>query len=210
MLQVLDTGLPISVAPSRVSNAAACFEYMAGWADKIEGKIIPSDRLRVLDYAVPDPYPVVASILTWNGPVMALGMAVAPALAAGCCVVLKPPELAPFTSIYFARLCQEAGLPPGVLNVVPGGPDAGDALVRDSRVDKISFVGGIETAKRIQAAAAETLTPLCLELGGKSANIIFDDADVAKASLSAKSILANFGARLHPPREVACSELHLQ
>ena len=105
-------------------------------------------------------------------------MVVAPALAAGCSVVIKPPEAAPFACLRFGKLCEEAGLPPGVVNVVPGGPEAGDALVRHPGVDKISFVGGGAIGARIQAAAAESLTPLVLELGGKSAAIVFPDADL--------------------------------
>lgn len=193
LIQVLETGHPISVTPRRVLDGADRFEYVAGWADKLDGEVVPTRSGQVFDYALPDPYPVVACILTWNGPVIAFGQALAPALAAGCCVVLKPPELGPFSSIYFAKLCQEAGLPPGVLNVVPGGPDAGDALVRHPDVDKIGFVGGVQTAKRIQAAAAESLTPMCLELGGKSANLVFEDADLDKACRSAGAILANSG-----------------
>jgi acyl-CoA reductase-like NAD-dependent aldehyde dehydrogenase len=96
-------------------------------------------------------------------------------------VILKPPELAPFSSARFAEICLEAGLPPGVLNVVPGGPEAGDALVRHPGVDKISFTGGLETARRVMSAAAENLTPVAMELGGKSANIIFPDADLSVA-----------------------------
>ena len=119
---------------------------------------------------------MVAVIITWNGPIGFFGMSVSPVLAAGCCVVLKAPELAPFSSVLFAKLCLEAGLPPGVINVVTGGPDVGDALVRHPGIDKISFTGGTATAV-IQAAAAESLTPLVMELGGKSANIVFDDAD---------------------------------
>jgi aldehyde dehydrogenase (NAD+) len=110
---------------------------------------------------------------------------VQPALAAGCTVVMKPPELAPFGSNLFARLCLEAGLPPGVVNVVPGGPAAGDALVSHPDVDKISFTGGPRTARLIQAACAESLTPLVLELGGKSPCLVFPDADLPRAAISA-------------------------
>ena len=105
-----------------------------------------------------------------------------PALAAGNTVVAKPPEIAPFGAlIAFAELASEAGLPPGVVNVVPGGAVAGEALVRHPGVDKVSFTGGTTTARLVMAAAAETLTPLALELGGKSANIIFPDADLDAA-----------------------------
>jgi acyl-CoA reductase-like NAD-dependent aldehyde dehydrogenase len=111
-------------------------------------------------------------------------------LAAGCCVVIKPAELAPFSGTLFGQTCLEAGLPAGVVNVVPGGPDAGEALVRHPGISKISFTGGVETAKAIQAAAASSLTPLLLELGGKSANIVFADSDLETAASVAVSGLA--------------------
>jgi acyl-CoA reductase-like NAD-dependent aldehyde dehydrogenase len=116
---------------------------------------------------------------------MGMGQKVSPALAAGNTVVAKPPEISPFGALLFAELALEAGLPPGVLNVVPGGAVAGDALVRHPGVDKVSFTGGTETARAVMAAAAETLTPLALELGGKSANVIFADADLDLAVSSA-------------------------
>jgi len=134
-----------------------------------------------LDYTRPEPYGVVAVIIPWNGPVVSAAMKVAPALAAGNCVVLKPSELAPLSALRFGELCLEAGIPPGVVNVVPGGPEAGDRLVRHPGIGKISFTGGGATASRIMAAAAVRLTPLTLELGGKSALMIFDDANIDKA-----------------------------
>ena len=112
-------------------------------------------------------------------------MKVAPALAAGNCVVLKPAELAPLGPLRFAELCLEAGVPPGVVNVVTGGADAGAALVDDPRVAKISFTGGGATARRIMEAAARNLTPVVLELGGKSANVVFADADLDAAAVTA-------------------------
>jgi acyl-CoA reductase-like NAD-dependent aldehyde dehydrogenase len=113
---------------------------------------------------------------------VSVGMKVAPALAAGNCVVLKTPEQAPYTVARFGEIALEAGLPPGVLQVLPGGAEAGDRLVRHPDVHKISFTGGIGTAKKIMAAASDTLTPLVFELGGKSANIVFADADVEAVS----------------------------
>ena len=123
---------------------------------------------------------------------MGMGQKVAPALAAGNAVVVKAPELAPFGMLRFAELALEAGLPAGVLNVVVGDAVAGDALVRHAGIDKISFTGGTATARRIMAAAADHLTPLTLELGGKSANIIFPDADLD----TAVSVSAFLGAAL--------------
>ena len=109
---------------------------------------------------------------------MGMGQKVSPALAAGNTVVAKPPEISPFGALLFAELALEAGLPPGVLNVVPGGAVAGEALVRHPGVDKVSFTGGTATARQVMVAAAATLKPLALELGGKSANVIFPDADL--------------------------------
>jgi aldehyde dehydrogenase (NAD+) len=152
--------------------------YYAGWADKITGESINAYPFPGIDYTKPEPVGVVGVYVASNGPLGFFGMAAAPALAAGCAVIIKPPELAPFTSITFARLCLEAGLPPGVVNVVNGGPEVGNAIATHPGVDKITFTGGTATGKRLQAACAETLKPLVLELGGKSANIIFADADI--------------------------------
>lgn len=180
LVSTLEVGMVQPMAAFQAPRAAEWFDYYAGWADKIEGQLVPFPG--ALDYTVPEPVGVVAVIITWNGPTGSLGMKVAPALAAGCCVVLKPPELAPFSSNLFAQLCADAGLPPGVLSVVPGAPDAGDRLARRPGIDKISFTGGPATARLIQAAAAESLTPLVLELGGKSANLVLEDADLETAA----------------------------
>jgi aldehyde dehydrogenase (NAD+) len=179
----LENGTPISMARTHAASAAKWFDYYAGWVDKANGDVI--QMTGSLNYTLLEPCGVVAIILTWNGPTGSIGMKVAAALAAGCCVVLKPPELAPFSSSLFGRIALEAGLPPGVLNVVPGGPEAGDRLVRHRGVDKISFTGSPATAALIQASCAERLTPLVLELGGKSANIVLEDADLATVSTSA-------------------------
>jgi len=169
-----------------LSMAAEYWRYYAGWCDKVEGVTIPAyPGGRALDYTRPEPYGVVAVIIPWNGAVVSAGMKVAPALAAGNCVVLKPSELGALAALRFGELCLEAGLPPGVLNIVPGGPDAGHALVSHPGIAKISFTGGGATARRVMAAAAEQLTPVMLELGGKSASIVFDDADLALASTMA-------------------------
>ena len=131
-----------------------------------------------MDFTLLEPAGVVAKVLTWNTPLGGIGIGVAPALAAGCTVVIKPSELAPFAAVRFGQLCREAGIPDGVVNVVTGGPEAGEALVRHPDVDKISFTGGPAAAAQIQRAAADSLTPLVLELGGKSANLVFPDADL--------------------------------
>ncbi len=166
---------------------ALWFRYYAGWADKISGEYIKPFPFPGIDFTVPEPVGVVGLFVASNGPIGFCGMAGAPALAAGCCLVIKTPEVAPFSSVTFARLCQEAGIPPGVVNVIHGGPAVGNALVTHPGVDKISFTGGTATARRLQEAAALTLKPMVLELGGKSANIVFDDADIdAVIPLSAR------------------------
>jgi aldehyde dehydrogenase (NAD+) len=159
------------------------FMYYAGWTDKIGGELAPIYPSSGFDYVIEEPYGVVGALLTWNGPLITAAMKVAPALAAGNTIVMKPPELAPFAAIRFGELCLEAGLPPGVLNIVTGGPDAGDAIVRHPDVAKISFTGGIAIAQQILKAAADTITPVVMELGGKSANIVFDDARLETSTM---------------------------
>ena len=179
LLNARDNGTPISaMRPGQYT--ASWVRYYAGWVDKIDGHVVPTSS--GLDYVRPEPYGVIGAIVPWNGPMMGMGQKVAPALAAGNTVVAKPPEIAPFGALRFAELALEAGLPPGVLNVVTGGADAGQALVRDPRVGKVSFTGGHVTARAVMTAAAETLKPLALELGGKSANIVFPDADLDTAA----------------------------
>jgi len=182
LLNARDNGTPISAMRPGV-YAAAWVRYYAGWVDKVEGHVVPTSN--GLDYVLPEPYGVIGAIVPWNGPMMGMGQKVAPALAAGNTVVAKPPEIAPFGALRFAELALEAGLPSGVLNVVTGGADAGQALVRDPRVGKVSFTGGHVTARAVMVAAAETLKPLALELGGKSANIVFPDADLDTAAMLA-------------------------
>ncbi|MFD4511640.1 aldehyde dehydrogenase family protein [Streptomyces sp. NPDC058457] len=182
-LNTLELGVPFRTSAALAHLSAGWFGYYAGWADKIEGATIPPSPRMVpgLDYTVPEPYGVIGIILTWNGPIMSVGMKIAPALAAGNCVVVKSPDLAPFTVARFAEIALEAGLPPGVLHVLPGGPSAGERLVRHPDVAKISFTGGIPTAKKILDAARHTLKPILLELGGKTADIVFPDAGLDEA-----------------------------
>lgn len=182
-ITALELGTPLSMATALAGMSAAWFGYYAGWADKIEGATIaPAPAYNAgFDYTIPEPYGVIGIIVTWNGPISSMGMKVAPALAAGNCVVVKTPDMAPFTVARFAQIMLEAGLPPGVLQVLPGGPEAGDRLVRHPDVGKISFTGGIPTAQKILDAARHTLKPVVLELGGKTANIVFPDADLDRA-----------------------------
>jgi acyl-CoA reductase-like NAD-dependent aldehyde dehydrogenase len=172
-----------------IPRTAETFFYFAGWATKIHGDTIPV-RGPFLNYTLREPLGVVACIIPWNFPFLLAARKVAPALAIGNCVILKPPEEASLTSIELGKILLEAGLPEGVLNVVTGvGEEAGAALVDHPGVDKVAFTGGTNTGKIIMRAAANTLKKLSLELGGKSPNIIFADADVAQASQSALSAI---------------------
>ncbi|MFL6090178.1 MAG: aldehyde dehydrogenase family protein [Aeromicrobium sp.] len=186
---VLEGGMPIALAPT-VNSALPVeyFRYYAGWVDKIHGSVVPTYPVTALDYTRREPYGVIAVVIPWNGPCSSLGQKVAPALAAGNCVVLKPSELAPFSSLLFAEICAEVGLPPGVLNVLIGGPETGSALVGHPDVAKVTFTGGGVTGRKVLMAAAENLTPVVLELGGKSANLVFEDADIDAAVFTAVSM----------------------
>ncbi|WP_372349719.1 aldehyde dehydrogenase [Streptomyces sp. KL116D] len=184
-INVIDNGTPLTVALAQGGMAADLFAYNAGWADKGGGEVHETWPIPALDYSLEEPYGVIGVIIPWNGPITALGQVLAPALAAGNCVVVKPPELAPFSALAMAELFDEAGIPPGVVSVLPGGPEAGEALVRNPGVDKIHFTGSAAVARRIASAASERLVPLGFELGGKSAVIVFDDADIDTAIQSA-------------------------
>jgi aldehyde dehydrogenase (NAD+) len=173
VLETLDNGKPIKESrDSDLPIVAAHFFYHAGWADK-------------LDYAGygPDPKPlgVAGQIIPWNFPLMMLAWKIAPALATGNTVVLKPAETTPLTALVFAEICQQAELPPGVVNILPGAGDTGEQIVRHDGVDKIAFTGSTEVGKLIQRAVAGTPKKLTLELGGKAANIVFDDAPLDQA-----------------------------
>ena len=155
------------------------YYYFAGAADKIHGETIPSDKPNFLLYTRREPIGVVGAIIPWNSPVLLLTWKLAPALAAGCTVVAKPAEQTPASVLEFAGLFEEAGFPPGVFNVVTGdGPTTGRALVRHPGVDKVAFTGSTETGIAVMKDAADHLAKVSLELGGKSPNIVFDDADL--------------------------------
>lgn len=203
-INALEVGTPAALSYARYTSGATFFEYYAAWLDKATG-----DSLRwpgVLDVTLLEPIGVVGAILTWNHPLANIQTTVAPALAAGCCVVIKPPEQAPFAALRFGRLCQEAGLPPGVVNVLPGLGDVGEALVRHPGVDKIAFVGGTATGRRIQAAAAPTLKRVLMELGGKSASLVFADADIERAVRFNLLIAANTGQGCTIPTRMLVQE----
>ncbi|MFC4948281.1 aldehyde dehydrogenase family protein [Pseudonocardia sp. GCM10023141] len=178
-LGTLEMGMPIRAAAAGAGQAAEWFAHHAGWADKIYGATAPVGA-GVHDYIGYSPRGVVGAIIPWNGPVVALALKVAPALAAGNCVVLKPSELAPFAALHLAGLFVAAGLPPGVFGVVGGGPDAGSRLVAHPDVDMVTFTGGNAAGAAVAAVAAARGVPAVLELGGKSASLVFDDADPAR------------------------------
>ena len=182
MLTVIENGTPVMMASHSPEVAADLFEYNAGWTDKIGGAVEPMWPVRALDYTLEEPYGVIGVIIPWNGPLASIGMVLAPALAAGNCVVLKPPELAPWTSLRMAELFLEAGLPPGVVTVLPGGPAAGEALTCHPGVDKLHFTGSGDTARRVLAGAQQNLTSVGLELGGKGAHLVLADADLPAAA----------------------------
>jgi aldehyde dehydrogenase (NAD+) len=184
-LQTLESAMPHQFARAMPAAAADFLAYYAGWTDKLGGEVLDTWPMRALDYTLNEPYGVVAVIVPWNAPLVSLTQIAAAALAAGNTVVVKPPELAPFSSLRVGELFLEAGVPPGVLNVVPGGPDGGAALVTHPGVDKIHFTGSGVTARRILASAREHLTPVGLELGGKSAQLIFADSNLRAAARQA-------------------------
>ncbi|TFD20883.1 phenylacetaldehyde dehydrogenase StyD [Cryobacterium sp. TMT4-10] len=185
-LEALDIGKPVAQPGMLdIPNAAATFRHFAGWADKIQGQTIPTAGAMgqpTLSYTVREPIGVIGAIVPWNTPLMIAAWKIAPALAAGNTLVVKPAEDAPLSILHLATLITEAGVPDGVVNVVPGlGATAGQALVEHPDVDKISFTGSPEVGRRIGATAAQTFKRVVLELGGKSPQIIFADANVEAA-----------------------------
>jgi aldehyde dehydrogenase (NAD+) len=187
-LESLDSGKPVSAIKRQDLPAVLdTLTYYAGWADKINGQVIPA-RPDALTYTVREPLGVVGAIVPWNFPLMIGMWKIAPALACGCTVVLKPAELTSLTALKIGELALAAGFPPGVLNVVPGfGKTAGAALVDHPDVDKITFTGSPAVGREILRGAAGNLKRVTLELGGKSANIIFPDADIEAAVRAAGS-----------------------
>src|SRR5437867_1056975 len=181
-LETLDNGKPIKESlyvdlPQVIEN----FEYFAGWATKIEGETIPVPG-KMFNYTLREPVGVCGQIIPWNFPLLMAAWKLAPALAAGNTVVLKPAEQTPVTALELGKLIQEAGFPDGVVNIVPGyGETAGAALASHPGVNKIAFTGSTEVGKLIAKSAAENLTKVSLELGGKAPNIVFADADIEQA-----------------------------
>jgi aldehyde dehydrogenase (NAD+) len=182
LLDTMDNGKPINETTNAdIPLAIDCFLYYAGWADKIHGETIPV-RGDFFNYTLREPVGVVGQIIPWNFPLLMAAWKIAPALACGNTVVLKPAEQTPLTALRLGEICQEAGLPDGVLNIVTGyGPTAGAALAEHMDVDKIAFTGGSATGRIIMQAASKNLKRISLELGGKSPNIVFADSDIDSA-----------------------------
>ncbi|CAN5515551.1 aldehyde dehydrogenase [soil metagenome] len=184
-LESTDNGKTIRETRAQMFYVARVFRFFAGFADKIFGAVIPLDQRDVFDYAVREPCGVVAIITAWNSPIALLGNKLPAALAAGNCVVIKPSEHASATTLEFCKLVEQAGFPPGVVNVVTGDVETGRTLVGSEGIDKISFTGSGNAGREIAAMAARNLVPVTLELGGKSPNIVFADADFDKAVVGA-------------------------
>jgi acyl-CoA reductase-like NAD-dependent aldehyde dehydrogenase len=181
-LETVHNGKPISESRHiEIPAAAECFEYYAGWADKVMGETIPV-KGNHLTYTLREPLGVVAAIVPWNFPLLLAAWKVAPALACGNTVILKPASQTPLTAIALGEIAVEVGLPPGVLNVITGaGSTVGQAIVEHPGIDKVAFTGDTSTGKAIMRSAADTLKRITLELGGKSPNIVLPDADLEAA-----------------------------
>ncbi len=182
-LESLDNGKPVAVAKAvDVAATAGCFRYFAGWADKVHGKTIPIDG-DFFCYTRLEPVGVVGQIIPWNFPMLMLAWKLAPALATGNTVIMKPAEQTPLSALRIGELIVEAGFPPGVVNMLPGyGPTAGAAIANHMDVDKVAFTGSTEVGHLIMEAAAKSnLKRVTLELGGKSPNIVFADTDLDAA-----------------------------
>ena len=202
-LETLDNGKIIN--ESRYVDmpmAADVLRYYGGWATKIHGETVNTFD-NAFTYTLREPVGVVAAIIPWNFPLLLATWKLGPALACGCTFILKPAEQTPLTALRFGELAQEAGLPPGVLNIVTGGPETGQALVKHKGVDKIAFTGSTAVGKEIMRTAADDLKRVTLELGGKSPNIVFADSDLDSAVKGAitgifygKGECCNAGSRL--------------
>jgi aldehyde dehydrogenase (NAD+) len=181
-LETLHNGKPIFESRQiEIPAAAECFEYYGGWADKVMGETIPV-KGNYLTYTLREPLGVVAAIVPWNFPLLLTSWKVAPALACGNTVVIKPASQTPLTALALAEIAAEVGIPPGVLNVITGpGSSVGQAIVEHPGIDKIAFTGDTATGKSIMRSAADTLKRITLELGGKSPNIVLPDADLDAA-----------------------------
>src|SRR3989475_12847775 len=193
-LETSNEGKTLRESKGDVAWAARAFEYFAGLADKIEGETIPVPPKR-LNYTLKEPLGVTVHIVPWNYPVALASRSLAPALAAGNTVVMKPSELTPLTALKLGELAVKAGTPKGVMNVVTGsGSEVGSALVSDKNVDGIVFTGSGDTGRQVMEAAAKNITHIVMELGGKNPHIIFADPDLPRAVKAAQAgIFTNAG-----------------
>jgi phenylacetaldehyde dehydrogenase len=215
MLETLDNGKPLAIAKAAdVTLAADLFHYMSGWATKIEGNTVPISALTApesefLAYTRKEPVGVVGQIIPWNFPLLMAAWKLGPALAAGVTVVLKPAEQTPLSALRLGELMMEAGLPAGVVNIVTGFGDAGAALAANDAVDKVAFTGSTEVGRRIVQAAAGNLKKVTLELGGKSPQVLYKDADLEVSIPGAANGIffnqgqcCNAGSRLYIEKDV--------
>ncbi len=208
-LETLAAGKPIRDTRAEVARVAEMFEYYAGWADKFHGEVIPVPSSH-LNYTRREPMGVVLQITPWNAPIFTAGWQIAPAIAMGNGVVLKPSELTPLTSIALVALAEKAGLPVGLVNVLAGfGHTTGQAAMACADVKKVVFVGSVPTGRLVAEAAARRLLPCVLELGGKSANIVFADANLERAAIGTQAAIFSgagqscvAGSRLLVQREI--------
>ncbi|OWM65364.1 hypothetical protein CDL15_Pgr008954 [Punica granatum] len=209
-LEAMDCGKPLEEAAWDMDDVAGCFEYYADLAEGLDAKqntpiSLPMDTFK--SYVRKEPIGVVGLITPWNYPLLMATWKVAPALAAGCAAILKPSELASVTCLELADICQEVGLPAGVLNILTGlGPEAGAPLASHPHVDKIAFTGSSATGSKVMAAAAQLLKPVSLELGGKSPIVVFEDVDLDKAD----GQLGNYGMNAHTASIRKCSLMTVQ
>jgi phenylacetaldehyde dehydrogenase len=215
LLETLDNGKPLAIAKAAdVTLAADLFHYMSGWATKIEGNTVPISALTApesefLAYTRKEPVGVVGQIIPWNFPLLMAAWKLGPALAAGVTVVLKPAEQTPLSALRLGELMMEAGLPAGVVNIVTGFGDAGAALAANDAVDKVAFTGSTEVGRRIVHAAAGNLKKVTLELGGKSPQVLYKDADLEVSIPGAANGIffnqgqcCNAGSRLYIEKDV--------
>jgi len=188
-MEALVAGKPIRDCRTEVAKVVEMFRYYAGWADKLHGQVIPVPSGH-LNYTLREPLGVVFQITPWNAPLFTAGWQIAPAIACGNGVVIKPSELTPVTTIALVKIAEKAGLPKGLVNVLAGlGPTAGQAAIANEHVRKVVFVGSPQIGRQVAIAAGRALKPVVLELGGKSANIVFDDANLKHAALGAQAAI---------------------
>ena len=208
-IESTDNGKLIAEMRSQLNYIPQWFRYFGGLADKIEGRVIPIDKPGVFNFTREEPLGVVAAITPWNSPLLLASWKLAPALAAGNTVVWKPSEFSSVSALVFGELFERAGFPPGVVNIVTGyGNEVGEPLITHSAVAKIAFTGGDRTGEHVYELAAHGIKPITLELGGKSANIVFDDANVEEAvkgvvsgifAASGQTCIAGSRALIHRP-----------